>query len=294
VKQKVVSRGHDAVQHVQGEQKRAAIKVALIVPGFSRDETDWAIPALQTLAASLSQSAEVHVFSLRYPEAGRSQLGNVHHQAIGGGQRFGLASFLIWWQTVKAIVQEHRRGRPFDVLHAFWVDEPGLVAVLAGRIIGRPVIASVGGGELTWLPAIQYGTQGSRFRRWVVGLTLKRAGLITAGSPYQLELCREQGVAGSRLRLAQLGVDCELFRPGPLPAWERPTIIQAASLVPVKQQKLLLSILARVKEAIPAVRLILAGSGPLEKTLRESAAAQNLAQNIEWRPKTAFPEMAQL
>jgi glycosyltransferase involved in cell wall biosynthesis len=70
--------------------------------------------------------------------------------------------------------------------------------------------------------------------------------------------------------------------------------MQAASLVPVKQQELLLAVLSQVKEAIPAIRLILAGNGPLEKILRKSAAAQNLAQNIEWRPKTLFPEMAQL
>lgn len=270
------------------------MKIALITPGFSRDENDWAIPALQTLATSLSETAEVHVFSLRYPATGRYQLGNVQHQAIGGGQRFGLASLLIWWQTLQAIVREHRRGRPFDVLHAFWVDEPGLVAVLAGRMIRRPVIASVGGGELTWLPAIQYGTQGSRFRRGVVAFTLRGANLVTAGSPYQLYLCRRHGVTDNRLRLAPLGVDCEQFRPGDMPSWERPTMIQAASLVPVKQQELLLEILGRVKEVIPAVCLRLVGSGPLEKTLRKSAAAQNLAQNIVWQPKTAFVEMARV
>jgi glycosyltransferase involved in cell wall biosynthesis len=270
------------------------MKIALIVPGFSRDENDWAIPALQTLATALSHTAELHVFSLRYPAAGRTQLGNVHQHATGGGQRFGLTSFLIWWQTLQAIIREHRRGRPFDILHAFWVDEPGLVAVLAGRMTRRPVIASVGGGELTWLPAIGYGTQGSRFRRWVVAFTLRWANLITAGSPYQLDLCRRRGVPDNRLRPAPLGVDCDQFRPGPLPSWETPTIIQAASLVPVKQQELLLAILGKVKEAIPVVRLILAGDGPLEKILRKSAADQNLAQNIEWRPKTAFPEMARL
>jgi glycosyltransferase involved in cell wall biosynthesis len=268
------------------------MKIALITPGFSRNENDWAIPALQTLATSLSQTAEIHVFSLRYPVAGRYQLDNVHHHATGGAERFGLASLAIWWQTLRAIIREHRQDTPFDVLHAFWVDEPGLVAVLAGRLTRRPVIASVGGGELTWLPAVQYGTQGSRFRRWVVAFTLRLANLVTAGSPYQLDLCRQHGVPNNRLRLASLGVDCDQFRPGPTPAWDRPTISQAASLVPVKQQELLLAILSQVKERIPTVRLILAGSGPLENTLRKSAAAQNLAQNIEWRPKTPFPEMA--
>lgn len=267
------------------------MKIALIVPGFSLNADDWAIPALQNLASQLAQAHDVTIFSLRYPARGLYHFANLTHRATGGGVRFGLASLSIWQETLRAIVAEHKQ-RPFDIVHAFWADEPGLTAVLAGARIKRPVIVSVGGGELTYLPDIHYGTQGSFWRRLLIRYTLRRANVVTAGSHYQGDLVRGQGVAEAKRRIVPLGVDCERFRPRPLAPWQQPTIVQAASLVPVKNQSLLLEILHLVKEKIPAIQLYLAGSGPLRQPLEEIAQNLNLNEHITWQEKIAHPQMA--
>ena len=46
------------------------MKIGLVVPGFSADEQDWCIPALLDYVRVLAQQAEVHVFTLRWPERG--------------------------------------------------------------------------------------------------------------------------------------------------------------------------------------------------------------------------------
>jgi glycosyltransferase EpsD len=102
------------------------------------------------------------------------------------------------------------------------------------------------------------------------------------------------------LRLAPLGVDPTRFRPEASPHLGRddkpPTIIQTASLLPVKNQALLLEVLALVKKAIPQIKLILAGSGPLADELDKLAQKLNLGHNIDRRdhlPYLNLPELYQ-
>lgn len=267
-----------------------AMRIALILPGFSANANDWAIPALQQLATRLAVEHELVVFSLRYPAGGHYQFNNLTLWATGGGQRFRLDSLAIWWRTLRAIIREHRR-KAFDLFHAFWLDEPGLVAVLAGRWLHRPVIASSAGGELVYLPDIGYGTQGSRFRRGIIRHTLSHAQLVTGGSRYQLGLCRQQGVAENRLRLAPLGLDCDWFRPEPAPPLLPPTLIQAAALTPIKNQALLLTIFSQIRQTISNARLLLAGRGPLKAALQHQAQQLGLSQAITWQDEVAYPQM---
>lgn len=299
------------------------MRIALITPGFSAHADDWAIPALLNLARTLAQTHEIHVFSQRYPAQGIYHIEGLMHHAIGGGQKFGLPSARIWLHTTQAIIRQHRQT-PFDLLHAFWADEAGFSAALAGAWLKQPVVVSLGGGELCRLPDIHYGAQRFLARRLTTRYALTQAVLVTAGSNYQLDLCRAHNIPELKLRLAPLGVDTNLFQPAPqinqIP-WptrqgrqnsppkgqskihaqmgspkskiSHPTLVQAASLLPVKNQPLLLQVLSLVKQELPQIILNLAGTGPLKEKLTSLAEKLGLNQNIVWQQLT-YPRMAQL
>lgn len=277
------------------------MRVAIITPGFSAHPTDWAIPALLNLARCLAQSHEIHVFSQRYPARGVYQFDSLTHHALGGGQQFGLASAKIWLQSYQAVVRQHHHT-PFDVIHAFWADEAGLSAVLAGAKLKRPVVVSLGGGELTHLPQINYGAQRFLIRRWTTRYALTKAAVVTAGSQYQLDLCRAHHLPTHKLHLAPLGVDTHLFHPPILPSLHPltpspshpPTLIQVASLLPVKNQTLLLEILALVKKEIPHIQLNMAGAGPLQHELVSLAKNLEVDQSIIWRQQVPYPDLVHL
>jgi glycosyltransferase involved in cell wall biosynthesis len=178
----------------------------------------------------------------------------------------------LWAQAVRAIAAEHQRGA-FDVLHAFWVDEPGWLAAWAGRQLGVPVVLSLAGGELARLPDIGYGLQLLPGRRLLLKWALLQASAVTAGSNYLCVLARQAGLDSS-VRWAPLGVDLELFGPraGPAAGAAAPTIISVGSLVPVKDHALLLRVFRRVAAQVPGVQLLVAGDGPLAAELAAQAA----------------------
>jgi glycosyltransferase involved in cell wall biosynthesis len=99
-------------------------------------------------------------------------------------------------------------------------------------------------------------------------------------------------MAASRHKvLAPLGLDSTLFRPGATADWQQPTIIQAASLTAVKDQALLLEVLALVKTAVPAIRLLLVGDGPLATNLHTLAEKLGVSENITWQGAVPYPHM---
>jgi len=255
------------------------VKIALVVPGFSSSERDWCIPALLDYVRVLSQEAEVHVFTLRWPErAGCYRVYGATVHAMDGRRHLGARAAGLWARAVRAIAVEHRRGQ-FDVVHAFWLDEAGWVAALAGGRLRVPVVLSVAGGELVGLRDIGYGLgllPGRRLLgRWLMG----RAALVTGGSDYLLRLIRQSvpDATHDRIRRAPLGVDLDRFSPtASTPAAD--AALNVGALYPVKDQAVLLRTAAR----LPGWTVQIAGDGPLLGRLRSLAAELGLEGRVEF------------
>jgi glycosyltransferase involved in cell wall biosynthesis len=257
------------------------MKVALVVPGFSSHERDWCIPALLQYVRALAPRADAHIYTLRWPE--RRATYRVHGatvHALGGRAHLGPRAPAHWLRAIQAMAAEHRQA-PFDVLHAFWADEPAWVATLAGGLLRRPVIVSLAGGELVGLRDIGYGLELLPGRRAMVRWVLARAAHVTAGSRYMLDMARSRMPPDrqARLSLAPLGVDERLFTSD---AAQQPrdgrTLVCAAAFYPVKDHGLLLRVLSH----LPGVRLLLAGAGPLQPKIMAVAQQPGLAGRVEF------------
>ncbi|HSH01797.1 MAG TPA: glycosyltransferase family 4 protein [Anaerolineae bacterium] len=265
------------------------MNIALILPGFSHHPDDWAIPALQAYATTLGHHHTLHLFSLRYPPAGTYPWPTFTHHATGGGAAGRLHSLRIIHQTLAAIYHQHRQT-PFHLFHAFWADEPGLTALLAARLTRRPALISLGGGELTARPDLNYGTALSPLRRALVHLVLRHAIALTAGSPYQTDITRSAAPAAT-IHLAPLGINPATFPPTPPPPLDQPTLIQVASLTAIKNQHLLLDTLAIIKQTIPNIHLHLIGQGPLHQQLTTYAQQKNLTPNLTLHGPIPHPQL---
>lgn len=273
------------------------MKIGLVVPGFSANADDWCIPALRNLVRELARDHDVRVVTLRYPYQSRAyDIFGARVIALGGGQRRGVGSVALWEATLFRLASEQRR-EPFDVLHAFWATESGFLTALAGRFLDVPTVVSLAGGELVGFPDLGYGDQLRRVQRCQVAAALRLADVVTAGSSYLVDLARSRfrSFPVDRLVRAPLGVDANLFRPGPSSFHDGPPrLVHVGSLVPVKDQATLLAALARLHARGIRSCLDVAGSGPGKPALTALASKLGIDRFVRFHddvPQDRLPEL---
>jgi glycosyltransferase involved in cell wall biosynthesis len=258
------------------------MNVGLVVPGFSADPSDWCIPALRHLARTLATADDVRVIALRYPyRQARYPIDGADVIAVGGADRHGAGTLPLWRGALGLIAAEHHR-RPFDVLHAFWATESGLLAALAGRYLRIPTLVSLAGGELVALRDIAYGDQRVAWERLKVSASLRVASGVTAGSRWLMQLASSH-VDPRRLHRAPLGVDLTLFSADAASADRGSRLVHVGTLTSVKDQATLLRAFARMCTGGVCATLEIVGDGPLRGDLERVAQKLGIADRVRFR-----------
>lgn len=270
------------------------LRVAIVIPGFVEARDDPGLPAVVDLVERIAAAHDTHVVALRHPPARPLyQVAGATVHPLGGGRRAGpLGRGTILTRGIASLVRIHRR-QPLDLIHAFWADEAGAVAALTARLIGRPAIVSVMGGELVRMADIGYGTGLGRGGRWTTALALRRAALVTCGS----STIREQVLArrrGANVELLPLGVDTTTFSPADAPPPEVPRILFVGGLEPVKDPQLMIRAFADLAGSHTDARLDICGRGSLRHELESLAAQLGIGERVNFRgqlPRGRLPEV---
>ncbi len=265
------------------------MNIGILLPGFSANEQDWAIPIYQHLARALHQVASVRVVALRYPHTKRpySIYGIPVYPLGAGAWARGYSRLKLWWNALRLLRQLHQQ-QPFHILHAMWADETGLVAAWAGRLLSVPSVVSIAGGELARLPQIAYGAQNSAFGRWIVGQALNGASAVIAACHYTEKRVALCGYKPRRLVRIPLGINEGVFHP--VFASKRANhLIHVGSLVGVKDQKTLLEAIA----LSPKTTLDIIGEGPLQPRLETLARALGIEHRVRFLGKVHHLRLAE-
>lgn len=269
------------------------MKILLVVPGgVDKSGYERVIPALLWLIERLAAQHDVLVVALNqyerpcsYPLCG-AQVVNLGHS------RTPVSELRLphRWRQIKSALQSF--GRP-DVIHGFWAQESGILAGLVGMQLHQPVVLSIGGGELTWLPHIGYGLQGHWRTRWRVRLALRLATAVTAGSQFVMQSLPASVRA---VHWLPLGVDTTQFSNAACPEGPPWRLIHVATINPVKDQGTLLHALAAVRQQMPDVHLDWIGEDTLNGRLQAQAQALGLTTAItfhDFLPSAAITQLYQ-
>jgi len=162
-------------------------------------------------------------------------------------------------------------------MHAFWANEPGLIALLAARALGIPFVASVAGGELAALRDIDYGGQVHFLERTIIRTVIQNADSVTVGSQYMRKTAL---LLRSQVDIQPLGIDTTQFSPALHKQSNSVRILNVGSLVPVKGQTYLLSAIAKLRSSEVCLEII--GEGPLKEELSTCAEDLGISSRVQF------------
>lgn len=266
------------------------MRIFLIVPGgVDKSGRKRIIPVLLSFIERLARNHEVVVIALRQYEQ------PCHYPLLGAkivnlGAPVGetrIQRLIRYRRLLSEVVVQY--GRP-DIIHAFWANDCGLLGGLAGKWWRVPVVLSIGGGELTWLPQISYGDQGSWTSRSRVAWAIRLATVVTGGSRY---VCNQ--LPSRDTVWLPLGIDTDRFSPAPTRKDKQPwQLIQVATLNDVKDQATLLQALVQIREVCPAVNLHLIGLDISNGRLHRLAQQLLLSDVVKFHGRVLNDELAPL
>ena len=249
------------------------MKIAMLLPGgVDRSGTHRVIPFTLWLMERVSRKHELHVFSLRQePRPSRYELMGAQVHNIGARPRR--------LRALVAMVREHRRA-PFDVLHALWAAPPGLVAAAAGRLLCRPVLLHLIGGDLESMPDIDFGLRSyGRGRLWL------RAAVTGATEIFVSSRVMQEHAAALGIETTRVPFGVALDRWPSIPPRRRDParparLIHVGSLNRVKDQTVLLEALRILVAQGVDCHIDIVGEDTLDGRIQRTAEALGLREHV--------------
>ena len=257
------------------------MKIGLIVPGgVDRSGQIFVTPVLLALIERLARRHQVVAISLD-PNAAPSEYELLGARVVTLGLTKACTSLTRAAITLRKLLSALRTtGGGFDLLHAFWVCPQGTLAIMVGALLRIPVLVSIGGGELVWLPTIRYGGMRTRRNRITMAMTLRIANAVSAPSMYVKRYTAE---IRRDIQWLPTGVDTAIFRGAIRRSCGTPwRLLHVAGLNEVKNQETLLKATQQVARVYPQIVLDCIGVDTLNGRVQALARALGLSDIVRF------------
>lgn len=176
------------------------------------------------------------------------------------------------WALIRLLCRKR-----FALIHAHWLIPQGLIAAMGLTFTRRqiPLVCTSHGGDLFALSGMLF----QRLKRWVIG----RSRAVTVVSRAMKTLVVDMGVAAEKVQVISMGVDLRhRFTPDATAKRSRGELLFVGRLVEKKGLKILLEAMPKVLAKYPAIRLSVAGAGPLEGEMRELASEMGISGQVDF------------
>jgi glycosyltransferase involved in cell wall biosynthesis len=172
----------------------------------------------------------------------------------------------------------------FDLIDAHYVYPDGVAALWLARRLGRKLVITARGSDVTQLPD-------HAGPRAMIRYALRRADALIAVSAALGARLVALGADPTRVHVLRNGVDLSRFRPPPVVPPRGAELLSVGHLITRKGHQRVIEALARLP---PAARLTIVGEGPLEGELLCLATRLGVAERVRFAgvlPPERMPEM---
>ncbi len=181
------------------------------------------------------------------------------------------------------------RQERFVLIHAHWLIPQGLLAVMAMMLTRRrvPLVCTSHGGDL-------FALRGPIFQH-LKRCIMDRSQALTVVSRAMQNTVVGMGVAPDKVQVISMGVDLNhRFTPDPTVERRANELLFVGRLVEKKGLRILLEAMPKVLAKHPAMRLTVAGAGPLDMELRELARRLDISEKVEFLGMVAQSQLPAL
>jgi len=189
----------------------------------------------------------------------------------------GMAPRLMYRALLPVFRRLETQGQDYDLIDAHYFYPDGVAAVLLGRYLGKPVVITARGTDVTLIP--QYRIP----RRQILWAAEHAAAIMTVSQSLKDSLVT-LGIAPHKIIPLRNGVDLERFRPMNQPVIRArlgltgPVWLSVGHLIERKGLHITISALAQV----PDITLLIVGDGPEERHLRQLANILGVSGRIRF------------
>jgi len=239
--------------------------ILVITPGFPENENDTScIPAMQeyfTALLSEHSSPKITVVSIHYPYRNKTySWKGIQVFSCGGGSKYPFKILYL----MRAIFYSLKVNKKLkvNIIHSFWLAEPALIGSILRKIFKVRHICTI------------MGQDARNVNNYLKILPLKNIIKVALSENHSNYFRKSTG-----------------FKPNYIIPWginkikvdenKRPIdIIGVGSLIPLKNYKLFIDVVVRLKEDYPSINCILIGEGPDKSELLKVINRKNLSGNI--------------
>lgn len=238
-------------------------RIAIIIHGgigggnFSQGQ-----PAIQQLVERMSGRFIIEVFSMLPPDQNYTP----ENFKIFSPDNEISSRPVRWLFTFFRLMARHIR-HPYNVFYSFWGYPSGVIAVFTAKLLRRPSIIHLQGGDAVSIPEINYGVFSSSLRTKICRWAYNQCTLLIALTNYQKSMLVKNSIQ-RKAEVIPFGVDFQKFTFKSKNFEDKPLrFLHVANHTPVKDQHTLLEAFSIVSNKIPAT-LTVVGSDFLQGQLR--------------------------